>query len=356
MNIDLLPKKLPDWIKTGNPLRSLFFSKVKLVRNIIGFSFPGKSTDNNRLEIRELIIKAIKNTLTSFNLNIFNLEELSKIHRLILVERRLIPEHFAEGNLIGKTVALSADETISIYINDENHLTIQVLMSEDTLQDAYNKAFEIVTCISEDLDFAFDTKLGFLTARLNETGLGAHFSHYFHVPVLEIERQTQHIGKGADELNFSFVRDGHLTKTGVEGFYCMTNANTLGITEYKIIEQMSTFSTRVIDYEKKMQGIAYVDNKDLYEDKGFRALSMLQSARMISFQECVRMISDVRTALILKFLDRKIDPTLLLKLLFQIFPGHLSFLLNKNAEPSKTETTMIRNIEKSRADLIREFF
>ena len=44
------------------------------------------------------------------------------------------------------------------------------------------------------------------------------------------------------------------------------------------------------------------------------------------------------------------------ELLFQIFPGHLSFLLNKNAEPSKTETTMIRNIEKSRADLIREFF
>ena len=83
---------------------------------------------------------------------------------------------------------------------------------------------------------------------------------------------------------------------------------------------------------------------------------MLQSARMISLQESVRMISDVRTALILKFLDRNIDPILLLKLLFQVFPGHLSVLLNKTTEPAKTKTTMVRNIEKSRADLIREFF
>ncbi|MCD4656623.1 MAG: hypothetical protein K8S87_03665 [Planctomycetes bacterium] len=356
MNIDLLPKKLPDWLKTGNPLRALFFSKVKFVRNIIGFSFPGKSNNDSKLEVRELILKAIENTLTSFDLHIFNLEELTKIHRAILVERRIIPEHFADGNLIGNSVAISDDESISIYINDENHLTIQVLMSEDMLQDAYNKAFEIVTRLSEDLDFAFDSKLGFLTARLTETGLGAHFSHFFHIPVLEIERQTQHIGKGADEVNCNFVRDGHHTKTGVEGFYCLTNANTLGITENKIIEQMTSFSRRIVDYEKKMQGVAYIDNKDLYEDKGFRALGMLQSARMISFQECVRMISDLRTAMILKFLDRNIDPILLLKLLYQIFPAHLSIILDKTSETAKTKTTMLRNIEKSRAELIRDIF
>ena len=356
MNIDLITKKLPDWIEAGNPLRTLLFSQVKIVRNIIGFSFPGKSNDKSKHEIHDIILNAMNNTLSSFNLHIFKIEELSKIHRTVLIERRIIPEQYAEGNLLGKAIAISEDESISILINHENHITIQVLMSEDALHDAYNKAFEIVTCLSEYLDFAFDKKFGFLTARLTETGLGVRFSQYFHIPVLEIERQTQHIGKGADEVNFSFVRDGHLTKTGVEGFYCLSNANTLGVTENKLIEQMSIFSQRLIEYEKKMQGIAYVDNKDLYEDKGFRALSMLQSARMISFQESVRMISDVRTALILKFIDRKIDPTLLLKLLFQVFPGHLSVLLNKTTEPAKTKTRMLRNIEKSRADLIRAFF
>ena len=75
MNIDLITKKLPDWIEDGNPLRSLLFSKVKIVRNVIGFSFPGKSTDKSKLEIRDVVLNAMNNTLSSFNLHVFNIEE-----------------------------------------------------------------------------------------------------------------------------------------------------------------------------------------------------------------------------------------------------------------------------------------
>ncbi|MCK5347070.1 MAG: hypothetical protein KAR20_26855, partial [Candidatus Heimdallarchaeota archaeon] len=110
MNIDLITKKLPDWIEAGNPLRSLLFSKVKIVRNVIGFSFPGKSTDKSKLEIRDVVLNAMNNTLSSFNLHVFNIEELSKIHRAILIERRIIPEQYADGNLVGKAIALSDDE------------------------------------------------------------------------------------------------------------------------------------------------------------------------------------------------------------------------------------------------------
>jgi len=356
MQIESLAKKIPEWINDGNPLRSLLFSKVLLVRNIIGFSFPGKSSNDGKLETRDLAVKAIENTLAGENLTIFNMEDLTELQRKVLVERRLIPREFAEGNIIGRSVAITSDEALSIYLNFENHISVQVLKTESNLRDGFERAFEIVTHLSDELDFAFNKELGFLTASLADTGIGAKFTHFFHIPVLEIERQTQNIGKGSDELFFSFERDEHLTNTGVEGFYIVKNLSTLGIGENKLIDQLDKFSQRIVEYETKMQGIAYIDNKEVYEDKGFRALGTLQTARMLSFQECVQLLSDVRTALILKFLDRKIDPQLLLKLMFQIYPGHLSVILNKLEPADQTKTTIIRNIEKSRADFLRTLF
>ena len=55
-----LVQSTPRWLDEGEPLKVNLASRIRLVRNIVGFSFPLRLKNDDRLEVRTLIQNALK--------------------------------------------------------------------------------------------------------------------------------------------------------------------------------------------------------------------------------------------------------------------------------------------------------
>src|SRR5699024_10885973 len=81
---------------------------------------------------------------------------------------------------------LSEDETISIMINEEDHLRIQSIVGGMNLEAAYEVASRVDDIVSEKLDIAFDEKYGYLTSCPTNVGTGLRASCMVFLPALSL--------------------------------------------------------------------------------------------------------------------------------------------------------------------------
>jgi len=93
---------------------------VRLARNVRYRPFPGWAKKAERTSILELIrahVEALPEMQESFS---ENLQDLSALDRQVLVERHLISREHAAGG--GSAVVVNRRQTVSIMINEEDHL------------------------------------------------------------------------------------------------------------------------------------------------------------------------------------------------------------------------------------------
>src|SRR6184192_3025379 len=110
-----------------------------------------------------------------------SLQDLSALDRQVLVERHLISrEHAAKG--AGSAVVVNRRQTLSIMINEEDHLRMQSIRSGLQLKQAFKLVDKIDTALEGKLDFAFDPRLGYLTACPTNVGTGMRASAMLHLP------------------------------------------------------------------------------------------------------------------------------------------------------------------------------
>ena len=66
----------------------------------------------------------------------------------------------ASGSAAGSGVVINKDQTVSVMINEEDHLRIQVLRSGFQLKKAWNAINALDTELEGRLDYAFSPRLG----------------------------------------------------------------------------------------------------------------------------------------------------------------------------------------------------
>ena len=79
--------------------------------------------------------------------------------RQLLVERHLMSHEHA-SNPDGKGLLVTAEEVVSIMVNEEDHLRIQVMRSGLNLSEAWDIINAIDDALGSELAFCFFTKLG----------------------------------------------------------------------------------------------------------------------------------------------------------------------------------------------------
>src|SRR5690606_28688680 len=92
-----------------------------------------------------------------------DLEQASDVDRELLVERHLISRQHA-GAEGARGVAIGQDENLSIMVNEEDHLRLQVLRSGLQLDEAWEQINRIDDVLEEELEFAYHPRFGYLTA------------------------------------------------------------------------------------------------------------------------------------------------------------------------------------------------
>ncbi len=284
---------MSSWYKNVAPGDDIAVSsRIRLARNLKGIPFPSCMTAAQRAELNQRIKKAILESNTPFakSLKYIDMRDVPETQKYAMVERHIISPEFAEIKE-ETAIILSEDESISIMIGEEDHIRIQVILAGLQLKEAYDIAERIDSLLHGALQFAFDSRLGFLTACPTNLGTGLRASVMLHLPALENSGEIESIGSSIGKIGFT-VRGmyGEGSKSAA-ALYQISNQVTLGLSENNALENLSVITTQLIEREL---GSRNTFNKLEIEDICYRALGTLQSARILTSEEMMNLISRVK--------------------------------------------------------------
>lgn len=322
-------------------------TRVRLARNLKDYPFPCRLSTQDKEKIIEKVKSAIENSNSpiSKDFSFIRMSELTPQQGVSLVERRLVsPEFISESQ--GRALLLSKDESISIMINEEDHIRLQVINNGLSLEDTYDIADKLDTLLDENLDFAFDDKLGYLTQCPTNLGTGMRASVMLHLPALEKSRAIGRIAGNLSKLGLT-IRGAHGEGTEPNGaLYQLSNQVTLGISEKAAIENLKNITMQLISQENQARTrlCSSIDIQDAIS----RSLGILKSALVISHDEALKLLSNVRLGIVSRQI-KNVSTETVDKLMLSVEPATLSVNLNKNLSPHERDIERAKLIQSALA-------
>lgn len=271
-------------------------TRVRLARNLKQYPFPARASASQREAVERQVKDALLsgNSILSKEFRFVPLENTTQEEAVSLVERHIVsPEFIADRR--GKAVLISADESISIMVNEEDHLRIQVLREGFSLKEAAETADRIDTLLSENLDFAFDPELGYLTQCPTNLGTGLRASVMLHLPGLTESGAMPRIASNLSKLGLTIRGTYGEGSKSIGALYQLSNQITLGLSENEAIENLRSITVQLMEEERKAR--AQMSEEIAWQDKIDRAAGVLKSARVLSSSEFMELLSYIRFGL-----------------------------------------------------------
>src|SRR5438477_2324921 len=141
--------------------RIVMSSRVRLARNIKDAAFPGWAKKPERIKVLDIIRPAVETLPEMKDAFAESMDNLSTLDKQILVERHLISrEHAAKSS--GSGLVLNREETLSVMINEEDHMRMQALRPGLQIRHAWNAINQVDSELEKKLEYAFNADLGYL--------------------------------------------------------------------------------------------------------------------------------------------------------------------------------------------------
>ncbi|UUO07953.1 protein arginine kinase [Blastopirellula sp. J2-11] len=327
MNVDLneLTGRAGEWMKGAGPQSDIVISsRIRLARNIAEFPFIRRCTTPDRAAIDKAVRDRLAEVPQLTDLAYMRVDELSDVDRHFLAERQLISRELVEAEG-ARSVAIDPNERLSLMINEEDHLRIQVMKSGFDLVAAWEQINEVDDLLESKLTYAFHDKLGYLTACPTNVGTGMRVSVMLHLPALVITQQIEKVFRSLQKINLA-VRGLYGEGSQAMGdFYQISNQITLGRSEIELRDQVHDVVPMIIDYERRARDFLLKQNQQDLHDKISRAYGILRTAQTISSEETMHLLSSVRMGVNLGLIDDLLIADIN-KLFVDTQPAHLQKL------------------------------
>ena len=291
------------WAEIGND-DIVLSTRVRLARNLVKFPFPAKMTGEQRQQLVETVSRSMAATpLGQGQYHFLQGAALSQQQKEILLEKHLISPQFALDNQ-GQGILISEDESIVVMVNEEDHVRIQSFLPGLQLPAALAGANQVDDWLEQGLDWAFDDKIGYLTACPSNVGTGMRASVMVHLPALALTGKLEQIFAAMPKLG--------LTVRGIYGegsesmghLYQVSNQVTMGYGEEEIIARLETVVNQIITEEKKARAWLLEQQKVKLYDMIWRSYGIACFARTLSLGEMMDHLSWLRLGIDLKILDK----------------------------------------------------
>ena len=294
MKIDDLLKSPSEWVKAEGPNSKIIMSsRVRFARNIRDHPFPGWAKKAERQKLLEMIQPVVESLPEMADHFGDSMDNISAIHKQVLVERHLISREHAAKN-VGSGVVINDRETISVMVNEEDHLRSQVIKSGLQLKAIYKIIDRVDTELEEQLDFAFSPKLGYLTACPTNVGTGMRGSAMLHLPGMVLSDQINQVVQAVNKLGLA-VRGLYGEGTEALGnVFQVSNQTTLGEKEMEVVERLNKVILQIIEHEENARITLLEKKPKLVYDQIGRAYGILTNAHTISSKEALNLLSLVR--------------------------------------------------------------
>lgn len=320
---------------------SIVSYRARLARNIRGYAFPGRLDARARAELIDFVSKTLTRAAGGGAFAFMPLEKNGGSASALKEQRLISPEYAAEDAQRG--VVLSADKTVSVMLCEEDHLRIQVF--GDDLAGCLKTAQDVERLVDEAHPLVFDEALGFLTACPTNLGTGFRASALMHLPALT---ETQSMRRLIQQAGASGLAVRGFYGEGTQaawGYYQISNAVTLGLTEQEIIAALSEVTGQIAEFEQRARLSMLKNDPVGLNDRVWRALGALQNARRITTKEAMECLAAIRLGASLGLLPgigiKQID-----KLSQDVWPGLLT--------QAKGPFTNQAGRDEARANLLRE--
>lgn len=325
-----------NWYKNkGNEGDIVLSTRVRLARNLTEYPFPGRLDESQKKDIANLVNNILSQEKT-FDLDFIDMSALSPAETVSLAEKHLISPEFACDTL-GRSLLLSKDEDISIMICEEDHIRIQTVYPGLSLSEAFETALKIDEILENEISYAFDENLGYLTQCPTNIGTALRASVMLHLPALSKKGAMQRLSTTVAKLGLT-LRGSYGEGSEISGdIYQLSNQVTLGISEEAAITNLNSIAMQIIAQEKQTRALLVKDED--YLDRIYRAYGILKSAYKLTSKELMNLISYVRVGVSEGILDIPTEKLRSLTVLLQ--PATL------NASSGKILTQTERDILRS---------
>jgi len=321
-----------EWLRGSGPLSDVVISsRIRLARNIAGFPFLSRIQRSERQHLENRIRHTILAGQIVPRVLYVDLEQCTELDTLLLVERHLISRQHKDGQG-ARGVAICEDETVSVMVNEEDHLRLQVLRSGLQLEEAWEQINAIDDKLEASLDFAFHPRFGYLTACPTNVGTGIRVSVMLHLPALKLTGELEKVFRAARDMRLA-VRGLYGEGTEATGdFYQISNQTTLGKDEAEIISDFKNHVIpKIIDYEQQARRMLMHDRTVNLDDTVYRALGLLRSARLLKSEETLFLLSHLRMGVNLGRV-RDVDINKVNELFLLTQPAHLQKITGKKLD------------------------
>lgn len=334
MDLDALTQTSGEWLRADGPESDIVISsRIRLARNLAQFPFLTRAEDSVRTDIESLLREKLPLAGIGKRLDYVSVNSLETLDRQFLVERQLISREHAESHG-SRGVGISPEETVSVMINEEDHLRIQVLRSGFALDECWEEIDRIDDALESEVTYAFSEQLGYLTACPTNVGTGIRVSVMLHLPALVLTKEIQKVFQALQKISLA-VRGLYGEGSQAMGdFYQISNQVTLGKTEEQIINNIRDVVPNIIAYERRVRDALVKDNRPSLHDQISRAYGILQNAQTISSEETMHLLSSVRMGINLGLIDDLAIPTVN-ELFIHTQPAHLQKLRKQALESSE---------------------
>ncbi len=345
MKLDEFFKQPNEWMRGEGPDSVIVVSsRVRLARNLRGFAYPGRSKKDDRTKVLEVLNAAFLQMPELKKVFSESLDNLSPIDKQILVERHLISrEHAAKG--VGSGVIINEGETISVMINEEDHIRMQALHGGLQLKSVFRAIDKLDAELEQLVDYDFSERFGYLTACPTNVGTGMRASSMLHLPGLVLAEQINPVIQAVNKLHLA-VRGLYGEGTEAMGnLFQISNQTTLGEKEQDIVERLNKVIHQIVEHEINARASLTEKRPQMVADQIGRAFGILTNAHILTSKEALNLLSLIRLGLDLEMFQH-LDRAAVDELFILTQPAHLQRSVEKKLSPEERDSR--------RAELVRK--
>lgn len=337
MRFTTLMKHPADWmVGKGVDNAIVLTSRIRLARNLAALPFPGWAKKGQRREALEALLPVVEGLAVMKKGFSKELDSLDSLQKQVMVERHLISrEHAARGE--GSAAIIERRQSIGIMVNEEDHLRMQSIRPGLDLQSAYDLLSSVDDEVAEQVQYAFDPGLGYLTTCPTNLGTGMRASAMLHLPALVLSDQIGQVLQAVNKIGLAVRGIFGEGSESLGNLFQISNQSTLGESEATILERLERVISQVSKHERDAREKLIEDDPDMVCDKIGRAYGLLRHAWIISSKEALTHVSLLRLGGDLGFFPAETVPVCD-SLLMEIQPAHLQMHSGSKLSPEERDS------------------
>ncbi|HIS28121.1 MAG TPA: protein arginine kinase [Candidatus Avamphibacillus intestinigallinarum] len=348
MNLEhFIDEAVSPWMHEEGPDSDIVLSsRIRLARNFTNTTFPIIAKEEELEHILEFFKEhyATRSFQQYKDFEFIPINDLSRIEKRLLVEKHLISPYMIK-HVRPSAVMISKNEQVSIMVNEEDHIRLQMYLPGFQLEETLQRANELDDWLEEHIDYAFDEKRGYLTSCPTNVGTGMRASVMMHLPALVLTRQINHMIPAINQVGLVVRGIYGEGSEAIGNLFQVSNQITLGKSESDIVEDLGSIVQQLIKQEKRARATLVEQTGMRLEDKVFRSYGTLKYSRILESKEAARCLSNVRLGIDLQMI-KGISGQILNELMILTQPGFLQKYAERILTPQERDIL--------RAELIRE--